>query len=163
MPPSPTAVATSPDSPWYSIEEVAQRLSLHPRTVRNHVRDGRLQATRVGKQYRISSDALERYIRPPNEPSMHSVDLRADVSAVVHISGGDPVTAQRLAQAVLSTLSSGAGHNVSRVETVLDPDRGELRLIILAPPAEAAALLTTIATLVEALQNDLHKTERQSV
>src|SRR3954466_2018094 len=39
---------------WHSVEQVAERLGLHVRTVRSYVRDGRLKAVRIGKQYRIS-------------------------------------------------------------------------------------------------------------
>src|SRR5450432_4172233 len=42
----------------YSVEEVANRLGLHVRTVRNYVREGRLKAIRIGKQYRIAADDL---------------------------------------------------------------------------------------------------------
>jgi excisionase family DNA binding protein len=42
----------------YSVEQVADRLGLHVRTVRNYVREGRLKAVRIGKQYRIAADDL---------------------------------------------------------------------------------------------------------
>ena len=38
----------------YSVEQVADLLGLHVRTVRGYVRDGRLKAVRIGKQYRIA-------------------------------------------------------------------------------------------------------------
>ena len=44
---------------WFSVDQVAQRLGLHVRTVRNYVRDGRLKAVRIGKQYRIARSDLE--------------------------------------------------------------------------------------------------------
>ena len=34
----------------YSVEQVAEHLGLHVRTVRNYVRDGRLKAVRIGKR-----------------------------------------------------------------------------------------------------------------
>src|ERR1700686_1986813 len=43
----------------YSVEQVADLLNLHVRTVRNYVRDGRLKAVRIGKQYRIAREDLE--------------------------------------------------------------------------------------------------------
>ncbi len=43
----------------YSVEQVAERLGLHVRTVRNYVRDGRLKAVRIGKQYRIAREDLD--------------------------------------------------------------------------------------------------------
>ncbi len=41
-----------------SVEQVAELLGLHVRTVRNYVRDGRLKAVRIGKQYRITRTDL---------------------------------------------------------------------------------------------------------
>ena len=43
----------------YSVEQVADLLNLHVRTVRNYVREGRLKAVRIGKQYRIAREDLE--------------------------------------------------------------------------------------------------------
>ena len=46
---------------WYSVEQVAERLGLHVRTIRSYVRAGRLNAVRIGKQYRISREDLEAF------------------------------------------------------------------------------------------------------
>ncbi|WP_141724717.1 helix-turn-helix domain-containing protein, partial [Streptomyces niveus] len=50
----------------YSVGEVAERLGLHVRTVRNYVRDGRLKAVRIGKQYRISRADFEALTSTPD-------------------------------------------------------------------------------------------------
>ena len=42
----------------YSVEEVADRLDLHVKTVRRIIREGRLPAKRIGKAYRITRAAL---------------------------------------------------------------------------------------------------------
>ncbi|MEW2439811.1 helix-turn-helix domain-containing protein, partial [Streptomyces caniferus] len=49
----------------YSVEQVAERLGLHVRTIRNYVRDGRLPAVRIGKQYRIAHEDLEAFTGRP--------------------------------------------------------------------------------------------------
>ena len=43
----------------YSVEQVAELLGLHVRTVRGYIRDGRLRAVRIGKQYRIARADLD--------------------------------------------------------------------------------------------------------
>src|SRR5262245_17738374 len=43
----------------YSVEQVAQRLGLHVKTVRGYVREGKLKAVRIGKQYRIAREDFE--------------------------------------------------------------------------------------------------------
>ena len=72
----------------YSVEQVAERLGLHVRTVRNYVRDGRLKAVRIGKQYRIAREHLDALTgqpatapgteSAPRSPSCRGVEHRAD-------------------------------------------------------------------------------------
>ena len=50
------------------MEQVAERLGLHVKTVRNYVRDGRLKAVRIGKQYRIARADLEALTGRPEPP-----------------------------------------------------------------------------------------------
>lgn len=47
---------------YYSVEQVAELLGLHVRTVRSYAREGRLRATRIGKQYRIAREDLEAFM-----------------------------------------------------------------------------------------------------
>ena len=47
---------------FYTIEEVADILRVNPATVRKLIESGELGATRVGRQYRISQEALDDYI-----------------------------------------------------------------------------------------------------
>src|SRR4051812_2502081 len=43
----------------YTVEQAADRLKLHAKTVLRMIRDGRLKATRVGKAYRITGADLD--------------------------------------------------------------------------------------------------------
>ena len=38
----------------YTADEVAERLNLHVKTIRRYIRDGRLKAKRIGKEYRVT-------------------------------------------------------------------------------------------------------------
>ena len=64
------------DQDLYSVEQVAEQLGLHVKTVRNYVRDGRLKAVRIGKQYRmrISRPWLES--NPSGVKSLQSLCFR---------------------------------------------------------------------------------------
>src|ERR1700690_95014 len=46
------------DTDLFSIDQVAQRLGVHAKTVRRYVHQGRLKAVRIGKQYRIAAEDL---------------------------------------------------------------------------------------------------------
>lgn len=44
--------------PYYSIYEAADVLGVHERTIRNHIKNGSLKAGKIGRQWRISREAL---------------------------------------------------------------------------------------------------------
>src|SRR5215469_1058762 len=89
----------------YSVEQVAELLGLHVRTVRNYVRDGRLKAVRIGKQYRIAREDLASMTgravstgidAPANQRSI-------EVSSIVEVEAVDRDTAIRLANVLVGT------------------------------------------------------------
>lgn len=47
---------------FYTTEEIAQILGVHYQSVRNYMKRGQLQFVRVGRNIRISKDALKAFI-----------------------------------------------------------------------------------------------------
>ena len=52
--------------PYYSIDEVAELLEVHPNTIRNHIKAGILTAGKAGRQWRISRDDFITYLKARN-------------------------------------------------------------------------------------------------
>ena len=127
----------------YSVEQVAAKLGLHVRTVRNYVRDGRLKAVRIGKQYRVSAEDLEAFTGISEPGPARSAEL----SAVAELEA-DRDTADRLATYVLSMLR---GAQDLRVETIYDKERGLMKIIVFSDLAAGAELLKAVASLAEGL------------
>ncbi len=48
---------------FYTVKEIAAILRVNERTVLNLIAAGDLKATQVGRQYRVSQEALDDYIR----------------------------------------------------------------------------------------------------
>lgn len=48
---------------FYTVEQVAELLQVHWQTVLNYIKSGRLEALQLGKGYRISQDALNKFIK----------------------------------------------------------------------------------------------------
>lgn len=46
----------------YTVRDVANRLGVHPETVRRLIHDGRLDAVRVGRVLRVDSDSLQGFL-----------------------------------------------------------------------------------------------------
>ncbi|MFE2283634.1 helix-turn-helix domain-containing protein [Streptomyces sp. NPDC059443] len=134
----------------YSVGEVAERLGLHVRTVRNYVRDGRLKAVRIGKQYRISREDFEALTSlpapagdadvPPAEPDRPRGHV--EVSSIVQIDAIGPDAASRLATLLTATAQSPRDTpDPLRVQTVYDKERARMKIVILGDPATTADLL----------------------
>ena len=47
-----------------TVNEVAERLKVHPITVRRHIKAGRLRALRAGRSIRVRASDLEAFLRP---------------------------------------------------------------------------------------------------
>lgn len=47
---------------WLKVEDIARELDLHVNTVRGWIRDGKLKATRFGRDYRIKREDYEKFI-----------------------------------------------------------------------------------------------------
>ncbi|WP_205315126.1 helix-turn-helix domain-containing protein [Nonomuraea lactucae] len=128
----------------YTVEQVALRLGLHVKTVRAYVRDGRLKASRIGRQYRIARRDLEAFTGQPETPTP---ERQVEASSIVQIDGIDRAAMDRLATMLMASLASGR-HGV-RVETVYDPDRARLKIVILGDLETGARLFRIIDALTK--------------
>lgn len=138
----------------YSVEQVAERLGLHVRTVRSYIRGGRLRAVRIGKQYRIARsdlDALTGQERTPRPVP----DRAIEVSSIVQIEGVDRAGADRLATLVLAGANSSAGNaSPLRLQTIHDDERNRMKIVILGDAAATADVLRLLDSVLGA-GNDL--------
>lgn len=74
------------------------------KTVRNFVRDGKLKATRIGKQYRIAREDLESFTGAPVPSSASDIARRhrhVEVSSIVQIDAISPESSAQLASSSL--------------------------------------------------------------
>ncbi|MFE3824577.1 helix-turn-helix domain-containing protein [Streptomyces sp. NPDC059092] len=138
----------SPEQELYSVGEVAERLGLHVRTVRNYVRDGRLKAVRIGKQYRISRadfEALTSRPAPGDAPGAGVARGHVEVSSIVQIDALGPAAADRLSTYLTATTRSVRDTpDPLRVQTVYDKERNRMKIVILGGATATADLLHLI-------------------
>ncbi|HEY5855889.1 MAG TPA: helix-turn-helix domain-containing protein [Aldersonia sp.] len=131
-----------PPQTLYSADDVAALLGLHVRTVRNYVRDGRLPAIRIGKQYRIPKDAVDELIG--NDPQSAAV-RRVEVMAILAIVNVDAPTLSRLSTLVTGALGNrSAGDSQLHVETVYDEQRRSVKIIVIGGGAADTANVVSL-------------------
>ncbi|MFF0517541.1 helix-turn-helix domain-containing protein [Actinomadura nitritigenes] len=136
----------------YSVEEVADLLGLHVRTVRGYIRAGRLDAVRIGRQYRIPAAALEALTGRPRSAQDGPGEGagRAEVSSIVQIDGVGRAAADRLATFVLAGVNTGRGDGGAlRVQTVHDEERRRMKIVILGGVPATAEVLRLIEAVLD--------------
>lgn len=137
----------------FTVYQVADRLQLHPKTVRQYIRDGRLTATRIGKSYRIAARdlaALAGEAAAVSEPEV--LRTRAvQVATTVDIHAVDPDTVHRITTLLTANLNGpqDPGHT-ARLDLMHDAERGRLRIVIAGGPKVTADLLRLIQAVTEA-------------
>jgi excisionase family DNA binding protein len=138
----------------YSAEQVAERLGLHVRTVRSYVRQGRLKAVRIGKQYRIAGEDLAAFTggTVPAAPREDARRTRhVEVSSVVAVDAISRREADRVMTLVMAAVKGPReGGDALRVQTVYDEERARLRIMLLGDPQTSAELLRLVSALLEA-------------
>lgn len=137
---------------FYSAEQVAERLGLHVRTVRNYVRDGRLKAVRIGKQYRIASDDLLAFT---GTPATEASGRGAEVSSVVQIDGLRATAADRLSTLVIAGVQGPRDSpDPLRIQTIYDRERAQLKVVIFGGAGATADVLRMIEAVL-GTENDM--------
>jgi excisionase family DNA binding protein len=53
----------TPHNQYYTVEQVASLLQVHWQSVLNYIKRGDLEATKIGRGYRISPEALDTFLR----------------------------------------------------------------------------------------------------
>src|SRR5271155_4416348 len=117
----------------YTVEQFAERLKLHPKTVLRFIRDGRLRAVKVGKSYRILRTEMEA-MTGMDVRLVHSVEAamigerqersRARVTSIVDIPEVAPEAAQRLARMLpAARMGQEAHRDLMNIDVVYDPAR----------------------------------------
>lgn len=137
----------------FTPDEVAERLGLHVRTVRSYVRDGRLKATRIGKQYRIARADLETFTGQPAEPSVRDSVTRqrhVGVSSIVDIDAISREQASRVSTLLTRAIAHPReGDEQLRLQTIYDEQRAHLKIVVLGSLASTTSIFDLISAIIE--------------
>lgn len=90
---------------YYTVEQVSKLLSLHPKTVQRYIREGKLQANKIGKSWRISGHDLSKFAEE-TEKRAYSSEKKTVVSSVADIYVDDSEEGGRIANMLTALLNS---------------------------------------------------------
>ena len=139
-------------SSLYTVEQVAELLDLHVKTVRRYVREGRLIGRRIGKEYRIARPDLEAFAGSAvlERPAAPARTRRITASTVVDIDVISPDDSHRITTMVMAALNSRRGEGEPlRADSIYYPETAKLRLTIAADLEQTQQLLRMIDKLLE--------------
>jgi excisionase family DNA binding protein len=135
----------------YSLDQVAERLGLHVRTVRGQVRAGRLKAIRIGKQYRVASEDLEAIMGVGNSRDAISRRRNAEVSSVVQMDVVTPNMVLRIADHLRTAVKTPRDDDSAlRVETIYDQGRAHLKVIVIGSLSGVATVFGLLGAVLDA-------------
>ena len=69
---------------YYTVDQIAELLTLHPKTVQRYIREGKIIAQKVGKRWCVSENnlnkftGLKRNLVADNNPVFGAVDIGAE-------------------------------------------------------------------------------------
>ena len=134
----------------YTVEQAAERLKLHAKTVLRAIREQRLRATRVGKSYRILRSDLDAFSGMP----VRTVAAPGDpwITSIVDIPEVRSELAQKWARTVTGALNARPPGPPLRAEVIHDPDRNHLKIVVVGPPGDVVDLLSLIRAWLGQLQ-----------
>lgn len=152
----------------YTVEQFAERLKLHPKTVLRFIKDGRLRAVKVGKSYRILRTEMEATMTgiSPEFTSKRAAEvyrqalkgrtetararIGARVTSIVDLPGVEPAAAERLARLLPAARTGSSAHpDPMSIDVAYDPVTRNLKVIIVGSPADTAAMLKMVDVLSE--------------
>jgi len=98
---------------YYSVDQIAELLAMHPKTIQRYIREGRLKASKLGRNWRVSGHDLSVFLEgsPPVAGVSRALEIssipkeEALVSAVIDFPGLDREQAMRIVNTLTALLN----------------------------------------------------------
>jgi len=138
-------------SDLYTVEEAAEILKIHPKTLRKKIREGEIPAVLVGKRYRLTREQLDRLCgRDAGTGGEAPGELRnvpaAMVSSVVDADGVSREESMRLSNTIMAVLNSGLRHVM--VDCLYYQEQKKFKVLVNCGIETAPEILTLIRGLI---------------
>jgi excisionase family DNA binding protein len=135
----------------HTVDHAAERLAVHRKTILRFIRNGRLRATRIGKAWRIRASDLDALAGVP--VGQAKVAGPARVTAIAELEDVSVELSNRLATALQALLLAPRDRtHPIKLDTVYDPERSHLKVVMVAEALDAAVLLQSLHGFAEAFR-----------
>lgn len=141
---------------FYTVDEIAALIKIHPKTLQRYIREGKLKANKVGKSWRVSGHDLSTFTEgsgasftPPIITDGETEKKEIKVSAVIDIPVADTQESIRIAN-TLTAVSNAKPYEygVSSLQTLyLMPDN-MMRVMVWGSLGFIQIILDSVAALL---------------
>lgn len=149
---------------WYDADQLAQAWGMHVRTIRRYIREGKLQASKIGGTWRIAKEDAEMFVgriskeikKKTDDDIQSFLDVGKDkdgrtfeVCTVVEYPMGSK-EAQLLSQHLVSIMNSDdPTRGPAKMQFQNFAEEKKIRIVIWGKAGFVGRLLTTVAELTE--------------
>lgn len=91
---------------FYTVEQIAELLHIHSKTIQRYIREGKLNAVKVGKSWRVAGHDLSVFTENTGGRAVKERDTITRASAVVDIQVADNESAIRIMNAITAALNA---------------------------------------------------------
>lgn len=167
------------ESKFYTIDQVAEILDIHHKTVRKFIKEGRLKANKFGKQWRISQIDLDSFTKDKkstaieneeftyddelelsNNESMANLNNEIRVSSVIDLDGINNESYSRISNMLLAIMNCRNEREQSNtINMKYSKNVNRLRIMLWANIDTTKELLDVIAMLTEDKDGGMDKNE----
>lgn len=93
---------------YYTVEQIAELLAMHPKTIQRYIREGRLKAHKVGKSWRVTGHDLSVFTENVGLTGVEAADIsqnRVSISCVADITVSDNGEGMQLVNLLTASLN----------------------------------------------------------
>jgi excisionase family DNA binding protein len=94
---------------YYTVEQIADMLDIHPKTIQRYIREGRLKAAKVGRSWRVNGHDLSLFVEGTKTaaPGLEiPMDPHVIASSVIDIQSVDKDNAIRIMNTLTAALNT---------------------------------------------------------
>ena len=131
-----------------TVDFAADLLKVHPRTIHRFIHEGRLNARRIGKAYRIRRTDLAALAGLPAPPTQPAASLTAflDIADVA-------VEAAKLWKRTVAAAIASRGPTAANVELIYEREARRLKVVVVGTPSTAVAFLSQAQAWLQNIRN----------
>jgi len=143
---------------YYTVNQIADMLNIHPKTVQRYIREGRLRAAKIGKSWRVTGHDLSTFVendRSENPAFGKRTDRSIIASSVIDINVVGKEDAIRIMNTLTASLNSKPSEfGQTSMHSLYIERENMVRITLWGGIRFMAIMMDTIAALAEQNNNE---------